>query len=88
VLRALLSGSIAMTGVIALSIAVLNERRMQGHRQPGVSYRDVTLRKDGGWRRTDLFTAEGLRLQRRASAFGVTGAAFLLAALGIWVLLS
>jgi hypothetical protein len=58
---------------------------MQRHRQPGVSYRDATLRKDGGWQRADLFTAEGLALQRRAARFGWLGAALWLLAVGAWV---
>lgn len=52
---------------------------MQRHRQPGVSYAAVTLRRDGGWRRADLFTPEGLRHQARASRFGLAAAA-------LWVL--
>jgi hypothetical protein len=54
---------------------------MQKHRQPGVSYRDVTFRKDGGWKREDLFTEAGLAHQKRASTFGVVGLLFLLLAL-------
>ena len=67
--------------MICWGIAIVNERRMQKHRQPGVSYRDVTFRRDGGWRRTDLFTEAGLTYQRRASTFGVLGLVFLLLAL-------
>lgn len=62
VLRAL-----AAIGIASLVWAVVNERRMQKHRQPGVSYGAVTMRRDGGWRRSDLFTPEGLTYQRRAS---------------------
>ena len=72
-------------GLLFLSAAVWNERRMQRHRQPGVTYRAVTLRRDGGWRRTDLFTETGLRYQRRASTFGLAGTACLVAALGTWI---
>jgi hypothetical protein len=82
VLKLLVAG-----GVIALVWAVLNERRMQRHRRPGVSYAQVTLRRDGGWRRQDLFTDEGLRYQRQASRWGVSGALMLVMALILaWVL--
>lgn len=77
----------AVLGVGCLGAAVVNERRMQRHRQPGVGYRDVTLRRDGGWRRSDLFTEQGLRHQRRASTWGVTGGALLVAALLAWIVL-
>jgi hypothetical protein len=60
-------------------VAIYNERRMHRHRQPGVTYAQATFRRDGGWRRADLFTAEGLRIQRFASLCGVSGAA-------LWVL--
>jgi hypothetical protein len=82
-----LAGIIGGLGAVALIIAVANERRMQRHRQPGVTYAQVTLRRDGAWKRRDLFTDEGLAYQRRASAFGVTGAALLVAALVCWVVL-
>ena len=82
------SAILAALGVIALGIAVVCERAMQRHRQPGVTYREATLRKDGGWRREDLFTETGLRYQRRASAFGVSGALLLLASLLAYVLLA
>ena len=75
---ALVTGSI---GVILVGIAIWNERAMQKHRQPGVSYGDVTWRKDGGWRRADLFTEQGLAHQRRASAFGFSGLALIVIAL-------
>ena len=74
---------LAVIGALALVAAIVNERRMQKHRQPGVSYRDVTLRKDGGWRRSDLFTGRGLQFQRRASGFGCLGILLLLAALAV-----
>ncbi|HEY0997706.1 MAG TPA: hypothetical protein VGD77_17075 [Gemmatimonadaceae bacterium] len=83
----LASVPLAAAGVMLLVTAVACERRMHRHRQPGVSYADATLRLDGGWRRPDLFTAEGLRLQRRASRCGVTGAGLLLASLALWVVL-
>ena len=67
-------------GVASLIWAVVNERRMQRHRRPGVSYRDVTLRRDGGWKRDELFAPEGLVYQRQASKWGVTGALLLILA--------
>ena len=74
-------------GIAALVWAVVNERRMQRHRRPGVSYGQVTLRRDGGWRREDLFTEDGLRYQRRASRWGVSGALMLVMAVILaWVL--
>lgn len=68
-------------GALLMGIAIYHERRMQRHRQPGVTYAQVTLRRDGGWRRTDLFTEEGLRYQRRASGFGVPAAVLWLLAI-------
>lgn len=74
-------------GIAALIWAVVNERRMQRHRRPGVSYGQATLRRDGGWRREDLFTEDGLRYQRRASRWGVSGALMLVMAVILaWVL--
>ena len=87
-IQLLVSATLAGLGVFTLGLAVACERAMQRHRQPGVSYRAVTLRKDGGWRRTDLFTDTGLRYQRRASSFGVIGAVLLLASLLAYVLLA
>lgn len=75
-----------MLGAGAFIIAIRHERLMQRHRLPGVSYRDVTLRRDGGWRRTDLFAPEGLVHQRRASMFGVAGVLCWVAALAVWTL--
>ena len=83
----LVSASIAIAGTVAAAIAVVHERRMQRHRQPGVDYRTVTLRRDGGWRRADLFTPEGLAHQRNASRWGVTAAALWLVALAAWIAL-
>jgi hypothetical protein len=74
-------------GIAAIVWAVVNERRMQRHRRPGVSYRQVTLRRDGAWRREDLFTPEGLRYQRQASRWGVMGAGVLVVAIILaWIL--
>jgi hypothetical protein len=85
--RLLISGVLAIAGVVCLAIAVSCERAMHRHRQPGVTYMDATLRRDGGWRRTDLFTEAGLRHQRRASMFGALGTVLLVAALLVYVLL-
>jgi len=60
---------------------------MQRHRQPGVSYAQVTWRRDGGWRRADLFTPEGLAHQKLASRYGLMGVLLWLAALGTLSLL-
>ncbi len=60
-------------GAVSLVLAVFYERRMHRHRLPGVSYAEATFRRDGGWRRTDLFSTEGLENQRRASRYGLLG---------------
>lgn len=70
---------LGVAGTVSMAIAIVNERRMHRHRQPGVTYSEATYRRDGGWRRTDLFTPEGLAYQHKASRYGVTGAA-------LWVL--
>jgi hypothetical protein len=85
--RVLLAAGLAAAGVVSLVIAVVHERRMQRHRREGVTYADATLRRDGGWRRDDLFTPEGLAHQRHASRWGVTGAALLIAAIAAWITL-
>jgi hypothetical protein len=69
------------------SLSVWNERRMQRHRQPGVSYANVTFRRDGAWRRRDLFTDAGLLYQARAARFGLAAATLWGLALLAWVLL-
>lgn len=81
------ASTIAVAGVASLATAVSYERRMHRHRQPGVSYVEATLRKDGGWRRSDLFTPVGLQLQRKASLWGVTGGVLLLASIAAWMVL-
>lgn len=63
-------GTLGVTGVICAGLAVRQERRMHRHRQPGVTYAAATLRRDGGWRRSDLFTPEGLRHQAAAARLG------------------
>ena len=82
------SGFLVLAGLVSACIAVWNERRMQRHRQPGVTYAAVTLRRDGGWRRAELFTPRGLVYPFRASLFGVTAAVLWLTALVSWVLLA
>lgn len=77
----MLAAVLFLAGSVSMLLAVRQERMMQRHRQPGVSYRDVTLRRDGGWRRADLFTPAGLLHQRHASRFGLTGAVLWVAAL-------
>ena len=76
--------ALAVAGGTALIVAVFNERRMNRHRQPGVTYAQVTLRRDGGWRRADLFKAEGLKYQGAASRYGLAGALLLVMALIAW----
>ena len=77
----MLAGVLFTAGGISMVLAIRQERLMQRHRQPGVSYRDVTLRRDGGWRRADLFTPSGLLHQRQASRFGLIGVVLWIAAL-------
>ena len=72
---------VGATGLIALAVGIWNERMMQRHRQPGVTYRDVTFRRDGAWRRADLFTEQGLKHQRQASSWGFSGLALIVIAL-------
>ncbi|HEX9705674.1 MAG TPA: hypothetical protein VGA20_10535 [Gemmatimonadales bacterium] len=61
---------------------------MHRHRLPSITYLAATLRLDGGWRRTDLFTSEGLRHQARAARFGLLGVVLWVVALLAWVALS
>jgi hypothetical protein len=75
-------------GAVCAALAIRSERRMQRHRQPGITYAAVTWRRDGGWRRADLFTPEGLRHQARASRFGVAAAALWVLALAALVVLA
>ena len=74
-------------GTVSMAVAVFNERRMHRHRQPGVTYAQATFRRDGGWRRADLFRPDGLRFQRKASTFGVLGAFLWVAGLVSWAVL-
>jgi hypothetical protein len=71
-----------------MAVAIRNERRMHRHRQAGVTYRAATFRRDGGWRRTDLFTPEGLAFQRRAARFGVIGGTLWILSLVAWIALA
>jgi len=87
-MRITLPLTLATAGTISIIAAVFNERRMHRHRQPGVSYAQATFRRDGGWRRADLFTREGLGYQRLASTFGVLGAALWVLALIVFVVLA
>jgi hypothetical protein len=64
--------------VVVVLIAVFHERMMHRHRRPGVSYWSATLRRDGGWRRSDLFDEQGLAHQRRAATWAMTASVFLL----------
>jgi hypothetical protein len=86
-LQHVVAGLLAAVGAAALGVAVSFERRMHRHRQPGVTYETATFRKDGGWRRGDLFTATGLLLQRKASLWGATGTLLLAASVAAWVVL-
>ena len=85
--QVIVASVLAALAVGSFSAAIVSERRMQRHRQPGVSYADVTLRRDGAWRRADLFTPEGLAHQRRAARFGFYGLALTIAALASWVVI-
>ena len=82
------SAGLGLAGVVAATLAVRSERRMQRHRQPGVGYAAVTLRRDGGWRRADLFSAEGLRHQAQAARFGFAALVCWVLALVVWVVLA
>jgi hypothetical protein len=77
---------LAVAGTVSMAIAIYNERRMHRHRQPGITYSQATYRRDGGWRRADLFTAEGLAHQHKASRYGVSGAALWILALAAYVI--
>ena len=71
----IVSAALTVAGVVSATAAVINERRMQRYRQPGVTYAQVTWRRDGAWRRADLFTPEGLAYQAKAARYGVIAAA-------------
>ena len=75
-------------GWACMAVAIRNERRMHRHRQEGVTYGAATFRRDGGWRRTDLFTPEGLAFQRRAARYGMIGLSFWILALIAWIVLA
>jgi hypothetical protein len=84
-LQTIISATLFALGLCAFAVAIRHERLMQRNRRPGVSYREVTFRRDGGWRHADFFTAEGLVHQRRASTFGILGALLWVAALSAWI---
>jgi hypothetical protein len=75
-------------GCVFVAFAIRAERLMHRHRVPGVSYADATFRRDGGWRRTDLFSPEGLAHQQRAAKYAFLGVACWVAALGAFLLLA
>ena len=78
--------ALGAAGVAAIVRAIWSERQMQRHRRPGVTYAQVTLRRDGAWRRADLFDDEGLALQRQASKWGVIGIGFVVLGLAAFAL--
>ena len=82
------TGALALSGVLSAGVAIGHERRMHRHRQPGVTYAAATLRRDGGWRRTDLFTPEGLRHQAQAARFGFMTVICWVLALAAFVILA
>lgn len=84
----MVAAAFGAAGTLCAGLAVFNERRMHRHRQPGVTYLAATLRRDGGWRRADLFTSEGLRYQSRASGFGIVAALCWVLALAAVILLA
>ena len=84
--RNLIPLALALAGAAAEGYAILCERRMQRFRLPGVSYWAATLRRDGGWQRTDLFAPEGLAWQRVAARFGVWGIALWASAAVAWAI--
>lgn len=79
---------LAAAGLVAAGLAVVSERRMQRHRQPGVTYATATLRRDGGWRRADLFTPEGLRHQAQAARLGFLTVVLWVSAFAAFLLLA
>ena len=85
--QTIVAGSFALAGVVSAAIAIRHERRMHRHRQTGVSYGAATLRRDGGWRRKDLFTDDGLRAQSQAARFGILAGVLWLLALIVFVAL-
>ena len=84
----MVAAAFGAAGTFCAGLAVFNERRMHRHRQPGVTYLAATLRRDGGWRRADLFTPEGLRYQARASGFGIVAVTCWILALAALILLA
>ena len=85
--RLVIPATLALAGTISMAVAIYHERRMQRHRQPGVTYAQATFRRDGAWRRADIFTPEGLRHQQRASMFGVPAAILWVAGVVSWAVM-
>jgi hypothetical protein len=79
--------ALLVLGAISVGVAIFHERRMHRHRLPGISYVEATFRRDGGWGRTDLFSAEGLEHQRRASRYGLAGVLLWILAVLVYVLM-
>lgn len=86
--QAVTSLLIAAAGTLSVAVAVFHERMMQRHRRPGVGYGEATFRRDGGWRRGDLFTDAGLTHQRLASRYGFGGVGLWILALISWIVLA
>jgi len=85
--RLVVPAMLAAAGTISMAVAIYHERRMHLHRQPGVTYAQATFRRDGAWRRADIFMPDGLRHQRQASLFGVTGALLWVLSLIVYAML-
>lgn len=86
--RTVIALCIAAAGTLSVAAAVHHERRMHHHRRPGVGYAEATFRRDGGWRRPELFTEEGLVHQRLASRYGFGGIGLWILALATWIALA
>ena len=86
--QGIIAATLGGLGLLSAAVAIFHERRMQRFRLPGVTYAEATLRRDGGWRRADLFAPEGLAHQRQASKFGILAAALWLLALISFALLA
>lgn len=86
--QAVTSLLIAAAGTFSVAVAIFHERRMQRHRRQGVGYAKATFRRDGGWRRGDLYTDAGLAHQRLASRYGFGGVGLWILALISWIVLA
>lgn len=85
---AVVSLGIAAAGSLSVAVAIVHERMMHRHRRPGIGYATATFRRDGGWRRSDLYTEEGLAHQRQASRYGFGGIGLWILALLSWIVLA